>query len=114
MASQDRGQWLPLIEYAIQTGLSLSTLRRYIKSKRVQHQLIDGRYLVWMDPEQPIAARTYRKKDLRVETDREALAAKVVELDNALQKAREEISELQMLIEIYENSPSSGEMARLT
>jgi hypothetical protein len=39
--------WRTLVDYAFRKSVSLSTLRRHIKSGKVQHRLEDGRYLVW-------------------------------------------------------------------
>lgn len=40
------GTWLPLIEYSVKTGVSLSTIRRKIKSNGIQYRLEKGRYLI--------------------------------------------------------------------
>lgn len=40
------GSWLPLIEYSVKTGVSLSTIRRKIKSNSIQYRLEKGRYLI--------------------------------------------------------------------
>lgn len=42
----DEGTWVPLIEYSIKSGLSLSTIRRKIKSKSIQYRLDKGKYLI--------------------------------------------------------------------
>ncbi|MCB0406076.1 MAG: hypothetical protein KDD51_14940 [Bdellovibrionales bacterium] len=53
MAQHDRqtcdessGQWLPLTEYSVRTGVSTSTIRRKIKSNSIQYKLENGRYLL--------------------------------------------------------------------
>jgi len=38
--------WLPIIEYSVKTGVSLSTIRRKIKSNNIQFRLDKGRYLI--------------------------------------------------------------------
>lgn len=38
--------WLPVIDYAVNKRVSVSTLRRRIKSKTVEHRLENGRYLI--------------------------------------------------------------------
>lgn len=38
--------WLPLMEYSAKYRVSLSTLRRRIKSGEMEHKLEDGKYLV--------------------------------------------------------------------
>lgn len=40
------GTWLPLIEYSVKTGVSLSTIRRKIKGNSIQYRLEKGRYLI--------------------------------------------------------------------
>lgn len=56
MAQHDRqtcdessGQWLPLTEYSVKTGVSTSTIRRKIKSNSIQYKLENGRYLLLLD-----------------------------------------------------------------
>lgn len=39
-------RWLPVIDYAVNNRVSISTLRRRIKSKTVEHRLENGRYLI--------------------------------------------------------------------
>lgn len=38
--------WLPLIEYSAKYRVSLSTLRRRIKSGELEHKLVEGKYLL--------------------------------------------------------------------
>lgn len=45
----EKGVWLPLIEYAVRKGISLSTLRRRIKANEIQYQLRNGRYFIYDD-----------------------------------------------------------------
>ncbi|MGZ3713235.1 MAG: hypothetical protein ACXVBE_15835, partial [Bdellovibrionota bacterium] len=42
-------QWLPLTEYALRSGMSISTLRRKIKANSIQFKMEDGRYLIASD-----------------------------------------------------------------
>jgi len=44
--NESNGLWLPLIEYSVKSGLSLSTIRRKIKSNTLSYRLERGRYLV--------------------------------------------------------------------
>jgi len=43
---ESNGLWLPLTEYSVKTGVSLSTIRRKIKSNSIQYRLEKGRYLI--------------------------------------------------------------------
>lgn len=38
--------WLPLTEYALRSGMSISTLRRKIKSQTIEFKMEEGRYLI--------------------------------------------------------------------
>jgi hypothetical protein len=41
--------WLPLTEYALRSGMSISTLRRKIKSNSIDFKMEEGRYLIRSD-----------------------------------------------------------------
>jgi hypothetical protein len=41
--------WLPLTEYALRSGMSISTLRRKIKSNSIEYRMEEGRYLIRSD-----------------------------------------------------------------
>jgi len=47
MRDESVGQWLPLIEYSVRCGVSLSTIRRKIKSQTIQFKLEKGKYLIF-------------------------------------------------------------------
>lgn len=38
--------WLPLNEYALRSGTSISTLRRKIKTNAIEYKMEEGRYLI--------------------------------------------------------------------
>lgn len=44
--NESNGLWLPLIEYSVKSGVSLSTIRRKIKSNSIQYRLEKGKYLI--------------------------------------------------------------------
>ena len=85
------GSWVPLMEYATRKGVSMSTLRRYIKADKIRYKLEHGKYLVWDD--QPTV---FLQETQKVPT----FAASG--LERQLQQAREEIVELKTLIAFYE------------
>lgn len=104
MADRAVGEWLPLMEYAIKKGVSLSTLRRHIKSNKVRYRVEGGKYLLFDDgglipslPSNPVA---------HVVPD-EVLLSKVRKLEIDLRIAQEEIAELKTLIALYEEKPPS-------
>ncbi|MGK5081999.1 hypothetical protein WDW37_01745 [Bdellovibrionota bacterium FG-1] len=94
-------EWLPLMEYAIKSGVSLSTLRRYIKANKILYKVENGRYLLSFS-EKPFHAPE-RDLDVKRETDAQTMRLQLL-------AAQEEIAELKMLVAIYEeqlNSPLS-------
>lgn len=108
MASGDRSStnWVPLIEFAMKRGVSLSTLRRYIKTNRIAHKMMGGKYFILDDGE--IAVRPYHRSEDQVQptfipesTDNPTQLKK---LEKELKRAREEIAELKTLVALYEES----------
>lgn len=100
-------QWLPLVDYAVKKGVSLSTLRRQIKSNRVQHRLDKGKYFILDNEEKSDMFASMLSKD-----DASALRDRVRDLEKALQKAREENSELKTLIALYEEQALNSSRSR--
>lgn len=86
--------WISLMDYASEYGVSLSTLRRHIKSGKVKYKIENGRYLLHSPFAKGVAPAP--------QAATEAGAAEVRELKLRLQRAQEEISELKMLVAIYE------------
>lgn len=55
-AAVGSGTWLPLVEYSIKSGLSLSTIRRKIKSNALPFRLEKGKYFLLFSSEGATAA----------------------------------------------------------
>jgi hypothetical protein len=81
--------WIPLVEYAHKKGISLSTLRRHIKSGKIPYKTDQGRYLLFDDSD--AKAQAHAKPTPSLES-----------LQLELQRAREEVAELKTLIAFYE------------
>jgi predicted DNA-binding transcriptional regulator AlpA len=80
--------WIPLVEYAHKKGISLSTLRRHIKSGKIPYKVDQGRYLLFDD------------SDAKAPAVKTAPSFESLQLE--LQQAREEVAELKTLIAFYE------------
>jgi hypothetical protein len=99
--------WIPILDYAVSRGISTSTLRRYIKAKKIQYKIENGRYLILADDrpcrvrQQPILSVQSDAQGLQVQ-ESISVFAKVRELEAKLLGAEEQISELKMLVAIYE------------
>lgn len=76
------------MEYAVKTGTSLSTLRRYIKANKVAYRVEGGKYYVRCAPLPSLESEN---------------PAEVSALRTQLKKAQEEIAELKTLIAFYEH-----------
>jgi hypothetical protein len=93
------GGWIPLMDYSLKKGLSLSTLRRYIKANKVKFRIENGRYLLFDDDWD-------NNNNAKIEPLKNA-QSKLHTLQVGLQKAHEEIAELKMLIALYEEKMGS-------
>jgi hypothetical protein len=100
----DSEKWVPLVEFSVQKGISLSTLRRYIKSNKIPWKLLEGRYLVMDDG----TFTAPRNQEIRSPTAPAAEApvsdpdSRYRELQSSLHAAHEEIAELKTLLAFYE------------
>src|SRR5580658_7103052 len=92
-------KWIPILDYAVQRGVSTSTLRRYIKANKIKYKLENGRYLLAADSAIPMPARPVWDG---AGAQGISVYVRVRELEEKLAHAQEQISELKMLIAIYE------------
>jgi hypothetical protein len=103
--------WVPLLDYAVLYGMSTSTIRRYIKAKKIEFKIEKGRYLLRNDSDKnkqatqkfaahasPVAVN-WNNQNV---TESMSVYSKVSDLEQKLSKANEQIAELKMLIAIYE------------
>ncbi len=129
-------EWLPLTEYAARTGVSISTLRRKIKSSAISYKMDGGKYLIKCDretgsenttPEVWPEEGSYFSSDLisappaqananlgrgdttpipgeikELDLKWRALEARVSGLAKKVELFSEQVSELKMLVKIFE------------
>ena len=93
-------KWVPLVEFSVTQGISLSTLRRYIKANKIPWKLLEGRYLV-MDDGTFTAPRNHDPKSVSVESPTD-VESRLKNLETTLNAANEEIVELKTLLAFYE------------
>jgi len=98
------GEWIPLMDYAMKKGVSLSTLRRHIKANKIQYRVENGRYLLFVEQGDvvltiPLAAKMPPPQPSPQDDD-----FLMTQLQTKLKKAQEEIAELKTLIAFYEES----------
>lgn len=100
----ETGQWIPLMDYSIKSGLSLSTLRRYIKARKIHFKTEGGRYLILDESRSSnlIKSNQLTQPNLQLTANDIASAIALDRLKEELKKANEEIAELKTLIAFYE------------
>jgi hypothetical protein len=112
------GEWIPLMDYAMKKGVSLSTLRRHIKANKIQYRVENGRYLLFVEPGDtiltarlapavsatPSPAPVPAPVQAALKTSAPSDDFLVSQLQAKLKKAQEEIAELKTLIAFYEES----------
>ncbi len=88
------GVWLPITEYARAKGISISTVRRYIKADRLSVRNDDGRFMIFL-PETQMASLLESRAvvELRLENER---------LRQEIRRLQEEANDLRMLVGLYE------------
>ena len=89
------------MEYALKRKVSLSTLRRHIKSNKLVYKIENGRYLIWDGDSNPMNAAD-RSPALHSQALQRELSPEMNQLALALKKAQKEIVELKTLIALYE------------
>ena len=87
-------RWVPIMDFAVSRGVSLSTLRRYIKTNRIPFKMEGGRYLIPED-----APLTPRHSD---HSEAFEFEPRLERIELELMQAQEQILELKMLLAILE------------
>jgi hypothetical protein len=114
-------QWIPLMDYSMKTGVSLSTLRRHIKAGKIEFRRHEGRYLLKDDASAPRKESFSRGQTVFAQTSTDAApggapkntaaqesrsADDLSALRLQLRHAQEEIAELKTLLACYEERES--------
>jgi hypothetical protein len=90
-------KWLSIVEYSNFKKVSVSTIRRYIKSNRVKYRLENGKYLIYCH--NYIDEGALISEDIEIITELEN-ENRVLKAQN--QSLKEETHEMRMLIDLYE------------
>ncbi len=98
----DHGSWLSINEYSTIKNISVSTIRRRIKSGRVKHKFEDGKYYIF---------------DTITEYSDDAnslgLKLKVRELEQKIKILEMENIDLKMLVNLYEKNQQKDKSQEL-
>ncbi len=106
---QIEGLWLSISEYSQLRNISVSTIRRYIKSERVRFKKENGKFLIFMSKE------NYNKYENKNSTEGEFLKAKleIQELQFKLKNLQLENDELKMLVDLYEGQSNTNQLPEI-
>ena len=85
----EEGNWLTIVDYSQEFNISISTIRRRIKSERIIYEMRDGRYYLWTGNNRPKTIDDQLVIKLKQE---------ISLLKDRLRQEREEKTELQMLL----------------
>ena len=101
--NESDGSWLPLIEYSIKSGVSLSTIRRKIKTSSIPFRLEKGKYLIlFNDKEQAANSFTQTPVHEAKPAPTAVLTAETKEYQNA--DSDDESWSMQMISEAFEHA----------
>ncbi len=89
------GIWLSISDYSTYKKISVSTIRRHIKSNVVQSKEVDGKYFIYVPNPEKIKVKE-DEEILRLRLEIELLKKQLVEF-------REQAAEMKMLVNLYEN-----------
>ncbi len=87
MEINQQGKWLSILDYAQHKGVSISSIRRYIKAGRVKFKQESGKYFIWVSNYSSKVDHSEKKEN---------------RLINKIKALQEENQELRMLVDLYE------------
>lgn len=96
MATKE-GVWLSISDYSQYKKISVSTIRRHIKSNIVKSKEEDGKYFIYIPDGEKISQKS-EGEILRLKLEIEFLKREIKNL-------QEENNEYKMLVELYEAKP---------
>lgn len=88
------GVWLSITDYSLYKKVSVSTIRRHIRSNILKYKEEEGKYLIYVANSERVKLKE-EEESLRLKFELELVRSQMRQL-------REENSELRMLVDIYE------------
>ena len=80
------GIWLPIIDYSKSTGISISTIRRRIKSGKITFRMTDGKYYILSDEQNGGLENEYEAEILRLQKINNKLSQEIYYFRNEIQE----------------------------
>ena len=100
---ETNGHWLTIIEYSQLKNLSISTVRRYIKSGHVKSKKENGKYYIFVSGSKITTKKEEEEKELL------RLRLKVSEQEQRIKQLEEENNDLKMLVQLYEGGKNNAD-----
>lgn len=97
------GVWLSIADYSRYKNVSISTIRRHIKTNILKHKEENGKYFVYVPSTERLKLRE-EEEVLKIKLESELLRSQ-------LRQLREENNELKMLVELYEGRSVQGSLS---
>ncbi len=104
MATKE-GVWLSILDYSQYKKVSISTIRRHIKSNIVKSKEVEGKYFIYVPD--------VEKVSLKGEGEVLRLKLEIEFLKQELKMIQEENNEYKMLVDLYEKKQSSSHTSDL-
>jgi predicted site-specific integrase-resolvase len=95
------GHWLSISEYSNYRGVSVSSIRRYIKDGSVKSKFEEGKYKIYVSDE------NYTLRVNLKEKEELSMRLELHELKDRIRLLKEENNDLRMLVDIYESRNSN-------
>lgn len=92
------GVWLSITDYSTYKKVSISTIRRHIKTNILKYKEEDGKYFIYVASSDRVKLKE-EEETLRMKLELELMRTQIRQL-------REENNELRMLVDLYENKVS--------
>jgi hypothetical protein len=94
------GVWLSITDYSLYKKVSISTIRRHLKTNILKHREEDGKYFIYVASSERVKLKE-EEEVLRVKLELELVRSQ-------LRQQREENNELRMLVDLYENKAAEA------
>jgi hypothetical protein len=104
MATKE-GVWLSILDYSQYKKVSISTIRRHIKSNIVKSKEVEGKYFIYVPD--------VEKVSLKGEGEILRLKLEIEFLKQEMKRLQEDNNELKMLVDLYESKSTSKHQSEL-
>ncbi len=102
MQSNEGGTWLSIVDYSKYRGISISTIRRYIKGNLVKHRMENGKFFIFASNEklEERSIGSTERELLEMKLENERLKRELIDL-------KQDLVDLKMLVQTYERNSST-------